>query len=177
MDRLQVQIPLPAPFLFINRKIDFLLFKGELMMKIDQYSYNCGIMDCFSEMVRARVKKLALAHPFKTQLERSQYLDFVEKITKQYQINYYLDDDPLITDLFPYSLNRNTYNIIFYLDEKDIQAYQKLKERKNIAIKNNQYHVLRKEIAYQFGYLLNYDDKTIAAYIKQNNEKEDDQGK
>ena len=33
------------------------------MREIDTYSYRCGVMDCFCEMVRAGVKNLALSHP------------------------------------------------------------------------------------------------------------------
>lgn len=139
---------------------------------IDEYSYRCGVMDCFCEMVKAGVKKIALAHPFKTKQDRDSYLGFVEKITNQYHIRYFLDDDPLITDLFAMSMNLNTYNIIFYRNDEDIKKYQELKEEKRQALKNNKYEQVRNSLAYQFGYLLGYSDKTIAEYIKQNNEKE-----
>ena len=139
---------------------------------IDEYSYRCGVMDCFCEMVKAGVKKIALAHPFKIKQDRDSYLGFVEKITNQYHIRYFLDDDPLITDLFAMSMNLNTYNIIFYRNDEDIKKYQKLKEEKRQALKNNKYEQVRNSLAYQFGYLLGYSDKTIAEYIKQNNEKE-----
>lgn len=139
---------------------------------IDEYSYRCGVMDCFCEMVKAGVKKIALAHPFKIKQDRDSYLGFVEKITNQYHIHYFLDDDPLITDLFAMSMNLNTYNIIFYQNDEDIQEYQKLKEQKRLALKNKEYEQVRNSLAYQFGYLLGYSDQTIAEYIKQNNEKE-----
>lgn len=144
--------------------------KQEIIM--DEYSYRCGVMDCFCEMVKAGVKKIALAHPFKTKQDRDSYLGFVEKITNQYHIRYFLDDDPLITDLFAMSMNLNTYNIIFYRNDEDIKKYQELKEEKRQALKNNKYEQVRNTLAYQFGYLLGYSDKTIAEYIKQNNEKE-----
>ena len=69
-------------------------------------------------------------------------------------------------------MNYNTYNIIFYRNDEDIKKYQKLKEEKRQALKNNKYEQVRNSLAYQFGYLLGYSDKTIAEYIKQNNEKE-----
>ena len=84
------------------------------MKQIDTYSYQCGVIDCFNEMVKAGMKHIALAHPCQTKEERDHYIPFVNAITNKYQTHYYLDDDPLITDLFPYSLNRNTYNIIFF---------------------------------------------------------------
>ena len=33
------------------------------MRNIDSYSYQCGVIDCFNEMVYAGVKSLALSHP------------------------------------------------------------------------------------------------------------------
>ena len=100
----------------------------------------------------------------------------METITNQYQTYYYLDDNPLITDLFPYSLNRKTYNIIFYKEKKYIEEYIALKEHKRQSIINQQYSQLRTEIAYEFGHLLSYSDQTIEQYINMNNEKENDEG-
>lgn len=39
------------------------------MHEIDTYSYRCGVMDCFCEMVRAGVKSLALSHPVDSRAE------------------------------------------------------------------------------------------------------------
>ena len=142
------------------------------MQKIDNYSYQCGIMDCFSEMVKAELKKMALAHPTKTKEEREVYLPFAKHICEQYDIKYYLDDDPLVSDLFPAHMNKDTYNIIFYKYDKDIQEYILLKQLKKEAITNNSYEAIRYEIAYRFGKLLSYSDTTINTYISNNDEKE-----
>lgn len=142
------------------------------MQQIDSYSYQCGIIDCFNEMVKAGLKPMALAHPFKTPQEREVYIPFVDKITKQYHNHYYLDDDPLITDLFASSLNKNTFNIIFYRDEITITEYKNLKRKKEKAIKEQNYHSIREDLAYEFGHLLGYPDQHIKEYIKSNNEKE-----
>ena len=94
------------------------------MKQIDEYSYQCGVMDCFSEMVKAELKRIALSHPSSTKEIRDQYIPFAENICDKYQIHFYLDDDPLITDLFAMSMNLNTYNIIFYRNDEDIKKYQ-----------------------------------------------------
>lgn len=143
-----------------------------VMKKIDEYSYQCGIMDCFSEMVKAGLKKIALAHPTKTKEEREVYVPFAKEICEQYHISYYLDDEPLVSDLFPSHMNLNTYNIIFYKNDEDIKEYELLKKLKKEAITNNSYETIRYEIAYRFGKLLSYSDDTINTYIKDNNEKE-----
>ena len=44
------------------------------MKPIDTFSYELGAADCFCEMVRAGVKRLALAHPCDSPQERDQYL-------------------------------------------------------------------------------------------------------
>lgn len=142
------------------------------MIKIDEFSYNCGVIDCFSEMVKAKLKKIALAHPSPSKSLRDRYIPFVEQITQKYAIRYYLDDDPLLTDLFPLSMNKDTYNIIFYHDEKDIQEYCLLKQIKQEAIRKHEYEHVRRDIAYRFGKLLSYSDETIEDYIQQNQEKE-----
>ncbi|WP_071440956.1 hypothetical protein [Traorella massiliensis] len=142
------------------------------MKQIDEYSYQCGVMDCFSEMVKAGLKRIALSHPSSTKEIRDQYIPFAENICVKYQIHYYLDDDPLITDLFPASMNQNTYNIIFYKDENDIEEYRTLKKLKVKVIENKEYEKYRYEIAYRFGKLLSYSDETIQNYIQNNDEKE-----
>ena len=45
-------------------------------MELDWFSYRCGVIDCFNEMVRAGLKPMALAHPCSTPAERDQYLPF-----------------------------------------------------------------------------------------------------
>ena len=42
------------------------------MKPIDTFSYELGAADCFCEMVRAGVKRLALAHPCDSPQERDQ---------------------------------------------------------------------------------------------------------
>lgn len=142
------------------------------MKQIEEYSYQCGVIDCFSEMVKAGLKRIALSHPSSTKEIRDQYIPFAENICDKYQIHYYLDDDPLITDLFPASMNQNTYNIIFYKDENDIEEYRTLKKLKVKVIENKEYEKYRYEIAYRFGKLLSYSDETIQNYIQNNDEKE-----
>ena len=144
------------------------------MRPIDDYSYQCGVMDCFNEMVKAGLKRIALAHPSRTKGQRDAYIPFAEMITKKYQTHYYLDDDPLITDLFPYSLNKGTYNIIFYKEKQDIEAYITLKAQKAAALKEGRYADCRNHIAASFGKLLSYSDETIQTYIEHNTEKENE---
>ncbi len=142
------------------------------MRQIDDFSYRLGVMDCFNEMVRAGLKPMALAHPCKDREERDNLLPYVIPIVTKYGNKYYLDDEPLLTDLFPLSQNKNTFNIIFYREDKTIEAYIDLKVAKAKAVEEGIYEDKRKAIAYDFGHLLGYRDDDIARYIADNNEKE-----
>ena len=85
--------------------------------EIDKYSYHLGAADCFCEMVRAGVKKIALSHPCDSQEERNTFLEDFDSLCKKYNVSYYIEDEPFLTDLFPISLNKDKYNVIFYSDK------------------------------------------------------------
>lgn len=142
------------------------------MYKIDEFSYKCGVIDCFAEMVKAGVKKLALTHPEDSAEVRDSYLEFIKDITKEYGISYYVEDSSLLSDLFPVRMNKGKYLVIMYSEENDISEYLKLKEDKKQALLDNRYDECRKDIAYRFGYLLGYKDQDIQRYIDQNDDKE-----
>ena len=93
------------------------------IMNIDRFSYKLGAADCFCEMVRAGVKKLALAHPCDSREERDSFLPEFQKLCAEYGVKLYPEDDAFITDLFPVSMNKNRFNAIFYQDEAVLQAY------------------------------------------------------
>ncbi len=139
---------------------------------IDEYSYKLGAADAFMEMIRSGTKKLALSHPCDSLEERDDLLDDYINLANKYKIKYYLEDSPLITDLFPASLNKNKCNILFYLDDEIITTYLNLKQEKEEAIKNNIYQQKRYDIAYKYGKLLSYQENRIDYLIKNNNEKE-----
>ena len=50
------------------------------MRPIDPYSYHCGVMDSFCEIVAAGIKPMALSHPFASPEERSEYREYVRKL-------------------------------------------------------------------------------------------------
>ena len=57
-----------------------LLEEAEKEVPIDHYSYECGVMDCFCEMVASGLKKLAMSHPCDTKAERDSYLPQVKRL-------------------------------------------------------------------------------------------------
>ena len=103
-------------------------------MKIDKFSYHLGVADCFCEMVRAGVKRIALSHPCDSQEERDSFLPEFDKLCEKYGVHYYVENAAFLTDLFPLSLNQGKFNVIFYQDESALQEYLDLKAEKERAI-------------------------------------------
>ncbi len=141
-------------------------------MNIDLFSYRLGAADCFCEMVRAGVKRLALAHPCETKEERDAFLPEFEKLRERYGVFMYVEDEPLLTDLFPLSMNKGKYNALFYQDESAIREYLSIKEEKRAALAAGTYDRCREELARRFGKLLSYTDQGIERLLAANTEKE-----
>lgn len=142
------------------------------MKRIDKYSYHCGVIDAFNEMVANGVKKFALSHPQDSKEKRDEYISISEEICLQYQTHYYLEDEPFVTDLFPISMCKDKYLIVYYKDKEILDMYLNLKKRKQEAVKSQMYDDLRFEIAATYGKLLSYTDEEIERLITNNDEKE-----
>ena len=85
----------------------------------------------------------------------------------------YVENDSLLTDLFPISMNKDKFNIVFARDPKDLELYVELHVRKQKLIEQGKYHgAARKEIAVEFGHLLSYTDEAIERLIAANTELE-----
>ena len=106
-----------------------LLEEAEKEVPIDHYSYECGVMDCFCEMVASGLKKLAMSHPCDTKAERDSYLPQVKKLCEKYGILYHPQDEALITDLFPAEANQDKYNYLFFRTQDVYETYLELKKR------------------------------------------------
>ena len=140
---------------------------------LDSFSYRCGVIDAFNEVVKAGGKRIALSHPTDTLAECQALIPFSEQICRQYGNHFYVEEEPLLTDLFPVSMNRGKFNILYYRDERDIQLYLSLKEEKKRLLEQGAYQgEARKRIAVEYGKLLSYSDEAIERYIRQNDEKE-----
>lgn len=143
------------------------------MRNIDHFSYQLGAADCFCEMVRAGVKKLALAHPCDTKEARDEYLPYFEELCQKYGVKLYVEDVPLLTDLFPISMNKGKYNAIFYQEDGVLEEYLGLKAEKKQAQDTGTYTLeKRRDIAWRYGKLLSYTDEGIERLLAGNGEKE-----
>lgn len=143
------------------------------MREIDKYSYKLGAADCFCEMVRAGVKRLALAHPCDTKEERDSFLQDFAALSKEYHVQMYCEDEGFLTDLFPVSMNKNRFNVLFYDEAPTLQAYLDLKKEKASLVAENAYTgQARHQIAVAYGELLSYTPERIERLIVENQEKE-----
>ena len=94
---------------------------------MDAYSYQCGVIDAFNEIVSSGVKELALSHPSSAK-EVYELLPFVIGITQKYGTFYEVESDLLITDLFPISANKGKTVILFWKEADAIEKYKELKK-------------------------------------------------
>ena len=144
------------------------------MKSIDSFSYKLGAADCFCEMVRAGVKKIALAHPCDSREERDGFLPEFRKLCEEYGVKLYCEDEGFLTDLFPAALNKDRFNVIFYQEDAVLQEYLALKEEKRKARATGAYTPeKRREIAWRYGKLLSYTDEGIERLLAANRDRED----
>lgn len=144
----------------------------QFTVKIDKFSYQLGAADCFCEMVRAGVKKIALSHPCDTKGERNSFLPEFDKLCEKYGVHYYVENESFLTDLFPLSLNQGKFNVIFYQNEAALKEYLGLKAEKEKAIVAGNYANCRENIAWRYGKLLSYTDEGIQRLLDANSDKE-----
>lgn len=143
------------------------------MQNIDPYSYQCGVIDCFNEMVRSGVKALALSHPMDSAAERDALIPFARSCCHQYGNQLYIEDTPLLTDLFPLSLNQGKFNILFYRAGHILDQYLRLKERKaNLVAERAYFGGNRTQIAREYGRLLSYSPETVRSLLAANQDRE-----
>ena len=145
---------------------------GSDFMMIDKFSYQLGAADCFCEMVRAGVKRIALSHPCDTQEERDGFLSEFDKLCEKYGVGYYVENEAFLTDLFPLALNQGKFNVIFYQDDSVLQEYLGLKAEKEKAVAAGNYADCREELARRYGKLLSYTDEGIRRLLDGNGERE-----
>jgi hypothetical protein len=133
--------------------------------KMDNRSYQLGVIAAFSEVVAAGVKKLALSAPL-TPKEMAQLLPDAERIAQENGASIYLERDFLVTDLFPEDITSGKHVLLIYLDPiKD--EYLALKSEKEELITAGRYKGEgRKKIAKKMGFLLSYPEERIEKMLK-----------
>lgn len=141
--------------------------KGRKRGRIDSFSYQLGVMDCFCEMVAAGVKRLAMSHPFSDREERDRYREEVKRLCDKYEILFYPEEEALLTALFPKEANRGKPLYLFYGKEETLTEYLALKEEQKRLMEQGLYTREEDErLAREFGRLLSYPEDGICRLIR-----------
>jgi len=144
------------------------------MRKIDEFSRILGGMSCFNEMIACGCKNVALGHPTADKALRDELMVYARQICESHGTQCCEEDGGFLTDLFPYSMNKDKYNILFYKDPAYRDAYFALRERKAKLVADGQYtDEARRAIAWEYGKLLSYSDEAIERMMAENTEREE----
>lgn len=145
------------------------------MRNIDEFSKVIGEMNSFNEMISCGCKRVALGHPVDSIELRDEYMIYAKEMCKERGTMCCEENGGFITDLFPVSMNKNKYNILFYAAKKDRDDYFNLKKKKEDMVASKTYHGdNRLQMAYDFGKLLSYSDEAIKRMIENNMELEEE---
>lgn len=127
----------------------------KLIPHFEQYSYYAGVTSAFAEVVGAGVKQLALSHPY-TKAELEFMLEPSNQIAAEYGVVTMVEDDLLVTPLFPADVALGKYVIFFAQNEAVLDRYHALKTSNDESEK----------LAWAFGRLLSYDDESIRQMLR-----------
>lgn len=139
------------------------------MRPIDPYSYHCGVMDSFCEIVGAGVKPMALSHPFASPEERAEYREYAAKMAGQYGVLLAEEDSLPVTPLFPADACEGAYVFLFIGSQAVQERYRALLDRTAELRRTGQYDLQsRLEAARELGRLLGYTPEAVERMIASN---------
>ena len=139
------------------------------MRPIDPYSYHCGVMDSFCEIVGAGVKPMALSHPFASPEERAEYREYAAKMADQYGVLLTEEDSLPVTPLFPADACEGVYVFLFIGSQAVRERYRALRDRTAELRRTRQYDLQsRLEAARELGRLLGYTPEATERMIASN---------
>lgn len=135
--------------------------KKEVKREIDRVSFQLGMINCFVEMVACGVKKLAISPPVSPE-DHEIISGASDKIVRGFGMKSYLEKSLLVTDLQSEEFTKGKWSILYYEDDKVLDTYLVLKEKKKQLEKSGQYNKdARKEISREFMRLLSYPEGKI----------------
>ena len=140
-------------------------------LKIDRFSFQLGMINCFAEMVACGVKKLALSPP----LLPGDY-KAIEAASKDivggFNIKSYLEKSLLITDLQAEDFTKGKWSILYYEKEEVLEKYFELKRVKEELVQDGHYDKDAKiEVTRDFLRLLSYPEEKVEEILSRPNPK------
>ena len=131
-----------------------------IMPKIDQRSYNLGIMGGFAEVVKLGVKQLALSEVMSPE-EMDDIMDDALVVAKRNGVEMWRETDFLVTDLYPADVASGKHVLLIYKGDT-LDQYLAVKADKAALVAAGEYEgEAREEIARRFGRLLSYPESVI----------------
>ncbi len=134
--------------------------------RLDQRSFQLGMIYGFAEIVSSGYKRLALS-PALTLGEFDIIWTDVKKIANEFGLKLMIDDDFMTTRLFnpEYTIGKRVIHIA--VDQKTLDEYQSLKELKRRSIeKQSLTEEIKLELAWGMGKLLSYSDTAIERLLE-----------
>ena len=130
------------------------------MPKIDQRSYNLGVMGGFAEVVKLGVKQLALSEVMSPE-EMDDIMDDALVVAKRNGVEMWRETDFLVTDLYPADVADGKHVLLIYKGDT-LDQYLAIKADKAALVAAGEYDgKAREEIARRFGRLLSYPESVI----------------
>lgn len=135
--------------------------------KIDQFSYDLGVVGGFSELIAAGVKQLALSAPMNAE-EMDVFIVDAEKIAAKHGVSIYRESDLIVTDLFPADIAQGL-DVLLLFQGTTLEEYLSLKADKTNLESSGAYNEkTRIEISRRFGRMLSYSSRKINKLLSQN---------
>jgi hypothetical protein len=130
------------------------------MSKIDQRSYQLGVMGGFAEVVKLGVKQLALSEVMSPE-EMDDIMDDALVVAKRNGVEMWRETDFLVTDLYPADVAEGKHVLLIYKYDT-LDQYLAVKADKAALVAVGEYEgEAREEIARRFGRLLSYPESVI----------------
>ncbi len=130
------------------------------MPKIDQRSYQLGVMGGFAEVVKLGVKQLALSEVM-TPEEMDGVMEDAMIIAERNQVQMWREADFLVTDLYPADVAEGKHVLLIYTGDT-LDRYLAIKADQAGLVAAGAYEGdAREEIARRFGRLLSYPEAVI----------------
>jgi hypothetical protein len=132
----------------------------KILPNFDSHSYHAGINMAFAEVVGAGCKQLALSSPYSKEYAE-EMMAATEYAAKEYNVILYVEDDLLVSKLFPADVAKDKTVIFIAHDQGVLDEYAALKALKKESNEKGNPDEIEFEIAKRFGKLLSYDDASI----------------
>lgn len=134
---------------------------------VENIHFHMGVVAAFAEVVNLEVKQIGLSEMFSEE-DATKWEPVIKHIAERNGVEYYREDDFLVTDLFP-SMKTDGLTLFLIYKGDTLDKYLALKKRKADLIASNQYNAAgRREIAVGFGGLLDYSDEVIERLMASN---------